>query len=384
MRVLITGGAGFIGSHTAELLIRQGHAVRVLDVLDPQVHGDEADVPDHLPPAVEMRRGDVRDAAAMDAALRGVEAVAHFAAFTGVGQSQYDLRSYADVNVGGTAAVVEAILRRGRPFPRLLLASSRAVYGEGTARCPVHGDIQPGPRPRGRLERGDVDVRCPRCDAVAAPRPTREDRTPAPLSFYGWTKRAQEEIVLHAERDHGLPVVILRYFNVYGSRQSLINPYTGVVNVFYNRLKEGRPIALYEGGRPLRDFVHVADVARANAAALISGRALGRVMNIGSGVAVTVRDVARALADALGTTPRWEDCGAFRVGDIFACTAAMDRARLDLGFVPRVRLAEGLAEFVRWAAERPSRDGYEETVDALRRRGLYGDGAMVAAAEGER
>jgi dTDP-L-rhamnose 4-epimerase len=372
MRILLTGGAGFIGSHTARALVDDGHTVRLLDRLDPQIHGPSPVFPAHLPASAECLHGDILRPADLDRALEGVDAVAHLAAFTGVGQSMYALQSYAETNVSGTAALVEAILRRGRPYPKILLASSRAVYGEGTAHCAVHGPTVAALRPREQLDRGDFDLHCPRDGRVLEPRPTAEDRPLSPVSFYGWTKRAQEEILRHAAACHGMNVTILRYFNVYGAHQSLVNPYTGVINVFYNRLRGGRPIALYEGGRPLRDFVHVADVARANAAALAADVPTGTTLNIGAGEAHTIRRVADTLAEVMGATPRYEDRGEFRVGDIFSGVADVAAARRALSWAPRVTLAQGLADFVAWADGQPSADGYERTVEELKNRGLFG------------
>ncbi|MBL0057966.1 MAG: NAD-dependent epimerase/dehydratase family protein [Elusimicrobia bacterium] len=232
-QILLTGGAGFVGSHTAEALLAKGHHVRVLDVLDPQIHGKERQFPSALDPRVERMRGDVRRPGDLAKALDGIEVVFHFAARTGVGQSQYEVARYVDTNVGGTAALLQAIVGQKTRIKKLVLASSRAVYGEGAARCPRHGQGHPARRVRGDLERGDFQIKCAHCGRDMRPVPTAEDAALDPGSIYALTKKHQEDLCLQTASAHGFSVVILRYFNVYGSRQSLGNPYTGVVTVFF-------------------------------------------------------------------------------------------------------------------------------------------------------
>jgi dTDP-L-rhamnose 4-epimerase len=374
VNVLITGGAGFIGSHTADTLIAEGHSVRVLDVLDPQIHGDKGAAPDYLNSAVEFRRGDVRTPEDVTAALEGIDAVFHLAALTGVGQSMYDMRSYVDVSCTGTATLLEAIVKREKPVRRFVLASSRAVYGEGTYTCELHGQIRPGLRRRERLEAGDFLVYCPQCGRRAEPAVTGEDSPAQPLSLYGWTKLAQEDLCRHAAKTYGLPVVILRYFNVYGSRQSLRNPYTGVVSVFYSRLVNRNPIQLYERGLPVRDFVHVRDVARANVLALHAPVPVGTAINVGSSRQVTVEGVAQALAAGCSVEGKFEQTDIFRVGDIFGCIADLGRARTLLSYEPEIDLAQGMTEFVAWARGQEAVDLYSRSVEELGRFGLLGRG----------
>ncbi len=370
--VLLTGGAGFIGSHTADELLRRGHRVRVLDCLDPQIHGPDADFPAYLDPRVERRRGDVRNPADLAGALDGVDAVYHLAAQTGVGQSMYELRSYADVNCTGTASLLQVLVERKQPLQRLVLSSSRAVYGEGTRRCAGCGELYPDARSRAAMEAGNFGIPCPRCGEPTASLPTAEDRPLNPLSVYAWTKRQQEDLCQYAARTFGLPVTILRYFNVYGSRQSLQNPYTGVVSIFYARILAGHPLSLYEHGQPERDFVHVTDVARANALALTAEVAPGTCINVGSGEVASIPAVARALGVACGREPRFEDRGEFRAGDILSCYANLDRARRLLGYSPRLDLAAGMAEFAAWAGGETPVDRYDQTVAELSRHGLFG------------
>jgi len=372
MRILITGGAGLIGSHTADALLAQGHQVRILDILDDQIHGPGAGFPSYLNPAVECQRGDVRHPSDVSAALQGIDAVYHFAALTGVGQSMYDLRSYVDTNCTGTATLIESIVKSGIQLKRLVIASSRAVYGEGTHACPEHGTQYPEPRFRADMQRGMFDVLCPTCSRPMASQPTAEDRALNPISVYAWTKKQQEDYCRYAAQTFGIPVTVLRYFNVYGSRQSLQNPYTGVVSIFFSRLSSGKAISLYEHGEPERDFVHVSDVAAANVLALTADVSAGMCINVGTGRRDTIRDIAKALAQAAGLPAITEDRGEFRIGDIRSCFADLERANDLLGYQPRMSLVDGMKEFVAWAAGQHADDMYEKTVEELSRYGLFG------------
>lgn len=377
--ILITGGAGFIGSHTADALHRDGHRVRLLDCLDPQIHGAHARFPDWLSSRVECLHGDVCNPSDLDRALDGVDAVCHFAALTGVGQSMYDLGAYYRTNVTGTSVLLETLLKRQQRLSRLVLASSRAVYGEGAHSCPNHGSVHPAMRKREDLERGLFGVFCPLCGSELTALPTCEDSSLSPASVYAWTKKHQEDLCLYAAQAFGMPVTILRYFNVYGSRQSLNNPYTGIVSIFYSRLLSGQPISIYERGEPTRDFVHVSDVVQANVLALRTPALPGSRFNVGSGMAHRIPHVANALSEACARPARLVDRGEFRVGDIHSCFADISRARNVLGYAPRMGLREGLAEFACWARGQVSTDLYQHTVDELRRHGLFGQASGNAA-----
>jgi dTDP-L-rhamnose 4-epimerase len=371
-RVLITGGAGFIGSHTADALVRKGYAVRILDLLDSQIHGELASFPAYLMSNIECIRGDIRNPKDIAAALEDIDAIYHFASLTGVGQSMYDIRSYVDTNCTGTATLLESIIRHAKDLKKVVLASSRAVYGEGTYNCPQCGPVYPPPRTKSNLERGEFEVHCPVCTHVVQAVATHEDRPLRPISIYGWTKKQQEEQFAYLAHTFRIPVVILRYQNVYGSRQSLKNPYTGIVSIFYSRLRSGGSISLYERGKPIRDFIHVSDVVTANLLALERNLEIEAVINIGTGKTVSVVDVATTLAEIGNISPRFEDHGEFRVGDIYSCYAATTRANSLLGFMPQVDLKSGLQEFVTWAKNQQAVDLYEKTVDELQARGLYG------------
>lgn len=375
MNVLVTGGAGFIGSHTVDALIGDGDRVRVLDCLDPQIHGGGKAFPAYMHPRAERIRGDVRKLDDVAAALDGVDVVYHFAAQTGVGQSMYALRSYVDANCTGTAALLEAMLNRPKPMPRLVLASSRAVYGEGAYRCPVHGSVSPGLRPRPRLEAGEFSPLCPICHGAVEPVPTPESSPLVPVSMYGWTKLQQEQLCRHVSDTLGLELVILRYFNVIGSRQSLGNPYTGILTVFYKRIMSGRPIQLYEAGKPIRDFIHIRDIVAAN---LLARRAplpaRSIEINVGTGRPATIRELAGCIARVCSRPAAMEETGQFRVGDIYACVADLSRARSILGYEPATDMEAGVREFVDWAQQQDAADDAEQAEAELERHGLLGRG----------
>lgn len=370
--VLITGGAGFIGSHLAFLLASHGHTVRVIDLLDPQIHGVGGCFPDYMHPAVECIRGDIRDPDDVRKALCGIEAVFHFAAFTGVGQSMYDMRRYLDTNSTGTATLLETIVKMSVPIKRFVLGSSRAVYGEGTHRCPTHGIQYPGVRKRSDMEEGRFEVFCPSCGQPLTALPTEEDRPLTPFSLYRWSKKHQEDLCRYAADIFGLPVTTLRFFNVYGSRQSLKNPYTGILSVFYNRISAGSHVSIYERGIPGRDFIHVSDVARANMLALEKDVPHGTCINVGTGEMVSVREVAVQLGERLGITPEILDTGEFRIGDICRCYADVSRMERLLGFRPGIGLQEGIEEFLGWALREETADLYHRAVEELENHGLFG------------
>lgn len=372
MNILITGGAGFIGSHTADALLAHGHRVRVLDLLDPQIHGGQNKFPAYLDPRIECIQGDVRSVKDLGRALEDIDAVYHFAALTGVGQSMYDIRNYVDINCNGTATLIETIVKTKKQLKRLILSSSRAVYGEGTHFCSEHGLQYPQPRSREKMEAGSFDVFCPHCQKPLQSRPTAEDRPYYPMSVYAWSKKHQEDYCLYAAKTYGLSLTILRYFNVYGQRQSLQNPYTGVVSIFFSRFAAGQPVYLYEHGKPGRDFVHVSDVAQANVLALENDTPPGSCFNVGMGEEQTIQQIAEALAAASGVKPQFEDRGEFRVGDIRSCYADLSRSRSILGYEPRINLIEGMKQFASWARGEKSVDLYQKTVDELTRYGLFG------------
>lgn len=368
-RVLVTGGAGFIGSHTVDRLLESGAEVRIVDSLHPQVHPAGAR-PAHLAPEAELIVTDVRDLGAMRAAVRGVTRVIHYVAETSVGQSMYQCDHHIDVNVRGTAVLFRALREEGVVPERLVVSSSRAVYGEGAHRCDLHGTLHPGPRALGDLEAGSWAHRCPTCGLPVEAEATTEDAPARYASAYGMTKHFQER-VCEAEADQlGIPLVVLRYFNVYGPRQSLDNPYTGLIMTFALRLLAGRSLPLYEEGTPLRDFVHVDDVVAASVRSLMGSAPVDRTLNVGTGTGASLIDLAAELGRAFGRDPRVETTRRFRVGDIHAAVADISRARAAIGYEPSQDLASGLATLVPELEAARVPDRSEAVEEEMRRRGV--------------
>jgi dTDP-L-rhamnose 4-epimerase len=366
--VLITGGAGFIGSHLADQLIAEGHWVRALDDLSPQVHDTGRRRPGYLHPDVELMVGDVRDATAVRRALLGIDVVFHLAARVGVGQSMYEIAGYTGVNNLGTATLLEAV--SGRSIERLVVASSMSIYGEGLYRDGQGAVIDPGERSLAQLERGQWEVPGPE-GAPLEPLPTPEDKLPTLASVYALSKYDQERMCLVVGRAYGIPTVALRFFNVYGPRQALSNPYTGVLAIFAARLLNGRPPLVNEDGRQRRDFVSVHDVARACRLAMTTEAGVSGVFNIGSGVSHSVREIAELVAAALGRPDiPPEITGKFRVGDIRHCFADITRARQTLGYRPQVALEGGLQELAGWLDGQEAIDRVELARAELAQRGL--------------
>ena len=372
--VLITGGAGFIGSHTADRLLAAGYRVRVIDSLIPQVHGEGRRRPAYLNTEVELQIGDVRDLSAVDRALEDVTYLYHLAADTGVGQSMYAVGQYFSTNVLGTAQLWEGIQKRPGQIKRLVLASSRAIYGEGRYSCAQCGDVVPDQRSEEQLLRADWRHNCPICSGDLVPRPSDENTQPGPVSVYGLTKKIQEDICRLMGKTLGVPIAILRYFNVYGPRQSVTNPYTGVIPMFCTRIRSGRSIPLYEQGVPVRDFVHVNDVVDANIAALsLTGDI--HVVNVGSGTALSLREVADIVCSALGVAPNVQLTTRFRVGDILGCYANLDRSARLVGSEERVPFKEGLRTLLPWLDAQELDDRSEQVEAEARLKGVLKEAA---------
>jgi len=375
MRVLISGGCGFIGSSLSSALISRGYSVTVLDSLSPQVHGP---VPEESPlylavkDSVRLVRGDVRDRGAWLEALAAADVVVHYAAETGTGQSMYEISRYADVNIGGTALLFDVLVNSPNSVRRVVVASSRAVYGEGAYRCPEHGVVFPRSRLDEDMRSGDFDVKCPSCGGAVRLEPTREDSAKRPSSLYGLTKQAQEEMTLMLGESMGLSAIALRYQNVYGPGQSLSNPYTGILSIFSSRLLAGKDINIFEDGKESRDFVYIDDVVDATVKAIESDSLGAKVYNVGTGVATDVVAVAETLRAAYGSDSRISISGNYRVGDIRHNVSDISAIGLDLGFRPRVSFAEGIAEFTSWVkGSRVPEDRYEESLAEMRRKGLF-------------
>lgn len=365
--ILITGGAGFIGSHLADELLAHGHRVRALDTLSPQVHAVRRR-PDYLSRDVELVVGDVRDADTVARALRGIDAVYHFAAMVGVGQSMYQVTEYTSVNALGTSVLLEALVKR--PVARLVVASSMSIYGEGQYQAPDGRPATAVERTGDQMRASDWEVR----DAegrVLQPVPTPESKAPSLQSIYALSKYDQERMCLLIGSAYRIPTVALRFFNVYGTRQALSNPYTGVLAIFASRYLNGNAPVIFEDGRQRRDFVSVYDVARACRLALASETAPGRALNVGSGQHRTVRDIAERMAAALGLQHIEPDITEqYRVGDIRHCFADIALAREHLGYAPSTTLDDGLVELVEWLGGQEADDRVGQAREELATRGL--------------
>jgi dTDP-L-rhamnose 4-epimerase len=371
LKVLITGGAGFIGSHLADRLVVAGAKVRILDNLEPQVHGprgDQPSPPEYLTRQADLFVGDIRDKKAVFEALDSVDAVFHFAARVGVGQSMYQIAEYTSVNTVGTGVLLEALV--DRPVKRLIVASSMSIYGEGRCITRDGRTVEPRERTREQLEGGQWELAGPDGGELV-PIPTPEDKTPSLASIYALSKYDQERMCLLFGAAYRIPTVALRFFNVYGTRQALSNPYTGVLAIFASRLLNNKPPVIFEDGLQRRDFVSVRDVVSACERALHADRAAGHAFNVGSGWSVTVRDVAAALARALNKEHiKPEISGKYRAGDIRHCFADISLARDRLGYQPAVDFEEGLRELAEWLKDQKAVDHVDAATQELSRRGL--------------
>ncbi|QRR00291.1 NAD-dependent epimerase/dehydratase family protein [Dyadobacter sandarakinus] len=366
--VLITGGAGFIGSHLADELLEKGYNVRALDNLSEQVHGKNCVRPEYLNEEVELIVGDVRDPEAVKKALKGVDAVYHYAALVGVGQSMYQIREYTDVNNNGTAVLLEALVNN--PVEKLIVASSMSIYGEGLYKT-SEGRIMPGlDRKLEQLKKSDWEVRDENGD-VLTPYPTPETKKPSLASIYALSKYDQERMCLLIGQAYNIPTVALRFFNVYGTNQALSNPYTGVLAIFASRLLNGNAPMIFEDGRQHRDFVSVHDIAQASRLALETEAAKYEAFNVGSGNAYTVLEIAEKMARVLGKEDlEVEISGKYRVGDIRHCFADISKAKEILNYQPSISLEEGLVELASWLEGQTAVDNVAHARNELVTRGL--------------
>jgi dTDP-L-rhamnose 4-epimerase len=368
-QILITGGAGFVGSHLADGLLEAGHRVRILDDLTPQVH--PAGLPEYLSPEVEIVTGDVRDRRRLKTALAGVDVIFHFAATVGVGQSMYEISRYMSVNTLGTAELLQALLDLRVAPEKLIVASSMSIYGEGRYTCPAC-DITVAPRVRStaELRLGQWDLHCDGCGGTLQPRATDESKPSELTSVYALSKRDQEEICLIYGRTYGLPVTALRFFNIYGTRQALSNPYTGVAAIFASRLLNGQAPLVFEDGCQMRDFVSVHDVVRANMLAMESPQSDDQVINVGCGTPISIRQVAEILARSLKKDIQPVITEKYRAGDIRHCYADITRARTLLGYEPQITHEEGFRELAEWLSEQEAEDKAETMLKELNAFGL--------------
>src|SRR3954467_11639347 len=341
-RILITGGAGFVGSHLADALLQEGHEVRVFDNLTPQVH--QSGLPEYLAGQVHFIEGDLRDFDAVRDAVRDIDVIFHFGAAVGVGQSMYEIVQYMGSNTQGTANLLQAVLDSDIKIEKMIVASSMSIYGEGKYLCATCGEVAPLERTQQQLKDKRWEPVCPKCGQELAPVPTDESKPLQCSSYYALSKKDQEEMVLLFGRTYGLPAVALRFFNIYGTRQALSNPYTGVAAIFASRLMNERAPLVFEDGQQMRDFVSVHDIVQANVLAMEKTEANGVALNVGSGEPISISEVGNVLASALGVQIEPEITGKYRAGDIRHCFADITAARRVLGYEPKVSFAAGIKE----------------------------------------
>jgi len=355
MKILVTGGAGFIGSHLVNALAEK-HEVVVLDNLETQVHRGK---PKYLNEKVSYIFGDIRDGDVLRKALEGVEVIFHEAAAVGVGQSMYQIEKYVEVNTMATAKLLDILVNEENDVKKLIVASSMSIYGEGAYECDNCGEVYPKLREEKQLKRREWELRCPYCGEIVKPIPTSEEKPLHPTSIYAITKRDQEEMCLTVGRAYGIPTVALRYFNVYGPRQSLNNPYTGVCAIFSARIKNGKPPLIFEDGLQTRDFVSVHDIVHANILAMERDLGNYEAFNVGTGKATDIITVAETLINLYRRDLKPEITNKYRAGDIRHCFADISKIRKKLGFKPKISFEEGMKELVEWADRTEAEDRFE-------------------------
>ena len=369
MKVLVTGGAGFVGSHIVDSLVKLGYEVRIYDNLCPQVHGDIDKPPAYLNPEAEFIKADMRDKDRLSQALKGVDIIFHEAAVVGVGQSMYEIRRYVENNVHGTANLLDIVVNHKNKIQKIIVASSMSIYGEGAYRCRQCGVVCPGLRSHEQLLNRDWEQRCPKCGISVEPIPTNEDKTIFPTSVYSITKRDQEDLCLTVCRAYRIPCVALRYFNIYGPRQSVSNPYTGVLAIFLSRLKNNKSLVIFEDGLQTRDFIHVSDVVKANMLSL-RDEANYEIFNVGTGKAASLLEIIALLTEAFNIEIEPRPANKYRQGDIRHCFADISKIQGKLGFKPSLELKEGIKDLCGWAESQVADDRLKRALSELDGKGL--------------
>jgi len=365
--ILVTGGAGFIGSFLVDELVKQ-HNVRILDNLEPQVH--QGKMPDYLNKKAEFIKGDIRNEDDLKKAIKDIDVIFHYAAMVGVGQSMYQIIRYTDVNTLGTAKLLDLLVNTEHKVKKLIVASSMSTYGEGSYECNSCGKIEPDLRPEKQMSEGKWGVSCPLCKKEAKPLATKETKTQRINSIYALTKKDQEDMVINIAKSYGIPSVALRFFNVYGPRQSLSNPYTGVVAIFLSRLKNNNPPVVYEDGNQSRDFVSVHDIVQASVLAMENKAADYKIFNVGAGNQITIKEIAEKLAKLTGKSIQPKISGQFRKGDVRHCYSDINKISETLGFKPRVDIDEGLKELIQWSSDQEAEDMYNKAEQELKEKNL--------------
>jgi len=371
-KVLITGGAGFIGSNLSLKLIEKGYKVTVLDNLSPQIHGEYSPLYESIKDKVNFIKGTVLSYDDWKKALENIDVVVHLAAETGTGQSMYEIEKYTDVNIKGTSIFLDILANEKHSVKKMIIASSRSIYGEGKYDCPKCGIVYPNERKDEDMKNGDFSVKCPHCGANAKLMPTDEESKIHPSSIYGITKQVQEQMFLVMGKSLNIPAVAFRYQNVYGAGQSLSNPYTGILSIFSTRIKNGNDINIFEDGKESRDFVYVDDVVEATILGIEKDEANYEVFNVGLGEAIDVNTVASTLTRAYDSNSKITISGNYRLGDIRDNYADLKKIKSKLGFEPKISFEEGIKRFTAWVnAQEVVEDKYEKSIEEMKEKGLY-------------
>lgn len=373
--VLITGGAGFIGSSLALKLMDKGYEVTVLDNLSPQIHGEDGTKSElflNIRDKVNFIKGDVTNSDDWRKALKGQDVVVHLAAETGTGQSMYEINKYIDVNVKGTSNLLDILTNEEHQIKKIVVAASRAIYGEGMYHCSEHGIIYPLARKEENMSKGDFEVKCPICGRTVELMATTEETKIHPTSIYGITKQMQEEMCMVVGESLNIPVVAYRYQNVYGPGQSLKNPYTGILSIFSTIIKNNNKINIFEDGKESRDFVFIDDVVDATILGIEKDEANFESFNVGTGVCTTVTEVANTLIEKYQSSTEVEISGNYRLGDIRHNYADLTKIHEKLGFIPKISFWEGISCFVDWVNQQEvMEDQYAKSIEEMKKKGLY-------------
>ncbi|MAG08766.1 nucleoside-diphosphate-sugar epimerase [Candidatus Woesearchaeota archaeon] len=368
MKVLVTGGAGFIGSFLVDQLVQQGDDVRILDNLDPQVHQDS--LPEYLNEKAEFVRGDMRNIEDIKGAIKDVDIIIHHAAMVGVGQSMYQIKKYVEVNSLGTANLLDLLVNQEHNVKKLVVASSMSTYGEGSYKCESCGVVSPLIRTEEQMRKSDWELHCPDCGAYLKPAQTKESKKQDINSVYALTKKDQEDMCLNVGKTYGIPTTALRYFNVYGPRQSLSNPYTGVIAIFMSRIKNNNQPLVFEDGNQTRDFISVHDIVDATLLVMKSKSADYDVFNIGTGRPTSIKRVAEVVARLCGKEIMPNITKKFRKGDIRHCIADVSKIKSKLGFEPKTEFEEGVKEIIEWSSNVEAKDMVDKATNELKEKGL--------------
>jgi dTDP-L-rhamnose 4-epimerase len=370
--ILITGGAGFIGSKLALRLMEKDYNVTILDNLSPQIHKDKASVLENIDSNIRFIQGDVRNREDWLKGLKGQDAVVHLAAETGTGQSMYEIEKYSAVNIQGTALLLDILANTEHSIKKMIVASSRSIYGEGKYNCASHGDVYPGARDDKDMASGDFGVKCPMCNSDVKMLFTDEESRIHPSSLYGITKQVQEQMFITMGAALGVPSVAFRYQNVYGPGQSLSNPYTGILSIFSTRIRNGNSISIFEDGLESRDFVYIDDVVDATILGLEKDEANYNVFNVGSGEATSVLGVVNTLIEKYGIDVDVQVTGNYRLGDIRHNIADLTKISNTLGYQPKVSFSEGVGHFTKWVlGQDVDSDDYDRSIQELKDKGLF-------------